>query len=219
MVAAGGDGIEVVALDVHDRHIEGAAAEVIDQHAAVRALIQTEGNGGGRGLVDHREHIQPRNGAGLLGGGAACIVKVRRYGDDHIFDCPLADELLGVLRDLAQNEGGEHFGSIFLAARADVVELRPALSHAALDELHHIVRIGGCGVFGVFAHQHIVIPGGSNAGEENDGRRDIKALHVFQDRDLVILIERNGAVGGAEVNAEGFSFHKRSLLYFSVCRM
>ena len=71
-VAIGGQHLKLLfAIDVgnlDDRHVEGAAAQVIDRDLAVRTfLVQPIGQRRGGRLVDDAAHVQARNLAGVLG--------------------------------------------------------------------------------------------------------------------------------------------------------
>jgi hypothetical protein len=54
--------------DLEDRDVERAAAEVEDGDLAALLLVEPEGQGGRRGLVDDALDGQPGDRAGVLGG-------------------------------------------------------------------------------------------------------------------------------------------------------
>ena len=96
-VAVGGQGVELGAADLHHRHVERAAAEVVDQDVLRReaaplrvevALLEAEGHGGGRRLVDDVQHLEAGHVAGVLRGLAADLVEVGRHGDHHLAERP-----------------------------------------------------------------------------------------------------------------------------------
>ncbi|KAF3791349.1 NAD-specific glutamate dehydrogenase [Nymphaea thermarum] len=64
--------LEDALLDGQERHIEGAATKVEDEHvllaAAAGLLIEPVGDGRGSGLVDYPHHVEPGYGSGVLGG-------------------------------------------------------------------------------------------------------------------------------------------------------
>ena len=80
---------EHATLDVQQRHVEGAAPEVVDEHVPLLlrlARAQAVGDGGSGGLVDDAEHVQVRNGAGILGRLTLVVVEVGWHGDDGLGD-------------------------------------------------------------------------------------------------------------------------------------
>ena len=59
-VTGGGLDLEDALLNGEERHVEGAAAKVEDQHVALRRrrLVEAVGNGGGGGLVDDTQDVE-----------------------------------------------------------------------------------------------------------------------------------------------------------------
>ena len=98
-VALDGQGLEALLRQANERHVEGAAAEVVDEDGLLlvgqqrgRAGLPCSGRGGwkrvgqgGRGrLVEDVEHVQAGDAAGVLGGLAAGVVEIGRHGDDGL---------------------------------------------------------------------------------------------------------------------------------------
>jgi hypothetical protein len=118
-VARGGLDLEDAVADLEHRDVEGAAAEVEDQDGLVGVLlVQAVGQGGGGRLVDDAQHLEPGDGAGLLGGGALGVVEVGRHGDDRLVH-GVAEERLGVPLQLAQDAGRDLLGVYVLAVDVD----------------------------------------------------------------------------------------------------
>src|SRR5947209_4216285 len=79
IVAVGGQGFEGIALDLDDGDVEGAAAQIVNQHperlpgdrsaqGIEKAELIAVGDGGRRGLVEDVQDIQAGELAGVHGG-------------------------------------------------------------------------------------------------------------------------------------------------------
>ena len=77
-VAAGGADLDHAVADIEDRHVERAAAEVIDQNGLRALLVEPVGERRRRRLVDDPQHLEARDLAGVLGRLALRVVEVRR---------------------------------------------------------------------------------------------------------------------------------------------
>ena len=82
-VAVAGEHLDDAFLRLHERDIERAAAEVIDEDAVQMAVLRIVGERGGGRLVEDAHDLQ----AGQLARFARClalgVVEVRRHGDDR----------------------------------------------------------------------------------------------------------------------------------------
>ena len=105
-VAVGRLHLEHAVADLEDRHVEGAAAEVIDRDQAGLLLVEAVGERRRGRLVDDAQHLEAGDLAGVLGGLALGVVEVGGNGDDGLGDL-LAEVRLRGLLHLLQHEGGD----------------------------------------------------------------------------------------------------------------
>ena len=127
-VAAGGQNLEDAVADFHQRHVEGAAAQVVDQTLVRVALVQTVGQSGRGGLVDDALHVQTGDAARVLGGLTLRVGEVGRNGDDGLGD-GLAQIAFRVGLQLLQNHGADLRRRVVVAVDGDLV----IGAHFALD--------------------------------------------------------------------------------------
>ena len=95
-VAGGREHLEDVAVEIEQRAVERAAAEVVDGDALVAGAAEAVGERGRGRLVEDAEHLEPGDAPGDLGRGALQLVEVRGHGDDGALD-RLAERGLGDL--------------------------------------------------------------------------------------------------------------------------
>ena len=104
VVAAGADDADQAVLDLDHGDVEGAAAQVVDQHRLVFPLLEPVGDGRRRRLVEDGAHVQPRQPAGVGGRLALGRSEVGRAGDHDVGDRLAAGGDLGIAHDLAEDE-------------------------------------------------------------------------------------------------------------------
>ena len=75
----------------------------------ITLLVQAISNGGGSGFVDDSEHVETRDGSGILGSLSLVVVEIGGNGDDGVL-YGLTDEGFGDLFHLNQDHGGDFFG-------------------------------------------------------------------------------------------------------------
>jgi hypothetical protein len=79
--------LEDALVDGEERHIEGTAAEIVnDDLAFTFSLVQTVGNGGRCGFVDNSQNVETSDNAGILGSLPLVVVEVGRDGYDGMGD-------------------------------------------------------------------------------------------------------------------------------------
>jgi hypothetical protein len=105
-VAVGGLHLEHAVTDLEHRHVERAAAEVIDRDGALLLLVEAVGERRRGRLIDDAQHFKAGDLAGVLGGLTLGVVKVSRNSDDRLVDL-LAEMRFRGLLHLLQGEGGD----------------------------------------------------------------------------------------------------------------
>ena len=105
-VAVRGLHLEHAVADLEHRHVERAAAEVVDRDRAGLLLVEAVGERGRGRLVDDAQHFEAGDLAGVLGGLALGVVEVGRDRDDGLLDLAAQIGFRGLLH-LLQDEGGD----------------------------------------------------------------------------------------------------------------
>ena len=220
-VAVGGLDLEDAVAELEDGDVEGAAAEVVDRDLLVGLLVQAVGQRRGGGLVDDALDVEAGDAAGVLGGLALRVVEVGRHGDDGLGD-GLAQVGLGVGLELLQRHGADLGRAVGLAvgeghhdAVAGVVLLDlvghqvdgaldlgvvPAAADEALDGVDGVGRVGDGLALGDLAHEALAL-----LAEGHHRGHGASALRGGDDGGLAALHDRDGRVGGAEVDTDDAS--------------
>ena len=160
---------------MHERHIERAPAQVIDQHRALALAVSAVGQGRGGGFVQDTHHFEPSNLARVVRRLALRIREIGRHGD-HRSGHRRAQGCLGPRLEGAQNHRRNFWRSVRLLSQSYAL-LR---THQALDRAHR--------AFGV---EHVLIPRwrpyqqASVRGESYNGRHHLLAV-AGQDLHLTI---------------------------------
>src|SRR5579863_3121992 len=103
-IAIRGDNFEDAVVQLKNRNIEGAAAEIIDRNDSVLFLVEAVSERCRRRLVDETKYIKPGDTASVFRGLALGIVKICWNGNDR-FRHRCAEEALGVAFKLTQDKG------------------------------------------------------------------------------------------------------------------
>ena len=157
-IAARCDDLEHAAREPEDRHVESAAAEVVNRVDALGGILQAVGDGRGGRLVEQAQHVEAGEPPGVLRRLALRIVEIRRNGDDRAAQVALQ----GQLRALAQHfqDFGRDFNRALDARRGanlqhaggvdeivgrvlDVRHVFDAAPHVALHRDDDVLRILG----------------------------------------------------------------------------
>ena len=134
-VAMTGQHLDNAALDLDNRDIEGAAAQIVDQQTFVLLGMRFVGECGRCRFIDDAHNFQTRQFARLARGLTLVVVKER--GDrDHRLGQRLAQCLLGTALQGPQDHGRDFLGRIRLFAEHDFC----LVSHLAFDRLDGPLR-------------------------------------------------------------------------------
>ena len=217
-VAIGRLDLEQAVVDLQDRDIEGAAAEVVDRNRPGALLVEPVGQRRRGRLVDDAQHLEAGDLARVLGRLALAVVEIGRHGDHRLGD-RLAEVLLGGFLHLLQDIGRNLARRVLLAAGLD-----PGVAVLALDDVegdhllvlgHHRVGVtapdqaldGEQGVFrvgdrlalGRLAHEALAI-----LGERHHRGRGPRAFRVLDHLGLGPVHDGDAGIGGSEVDSDDF---------------
>ncbi|MCY1211317.1 NAD-specific glutamate dehydrogenase [compost metagenome] len=223
-VAVGSQYFELVLTvdfgDLDHRHVEGTAAQVIDDDGVVAlGFVHAIGQRSRSRLVDDALDVQTGNTAGILGGLALTVVEVGRNGD-HRFGHRLAEIIFGGLLHLLQHFRGNlrrchllalHFHpGVTVVGLGDLVGnhldvfLHDVFFKAATDQALHgvqgVLRVGDRLTLGGLADQGLTV-----VGVGDDGRRGASAFGVLDHLDVAVLQDGHAGVGGPQVDTDDFA--------------
>ena len=202
-VAVAGEDLDHPRLDLRDRDVERAAAEVVNEQAlhlgGVRIIRE---HGRGR-LVDDPDDLQAREHAGLAGRVALALGEERRHRDHGLRD-RAPERLLGPLLQRSQDDRRDLLRRVRLVAKRD--GRLPA--HRPLDRPDGSLR-----------RQHVLVP--RRLADEQPSLR-VEPDHGRQDRVAVVVGDHLGpaaahdgdlAVGRPQVDPDDrFHMHAPSKL-------
>ncbi len=182
--------LEDTVVDAQDRHVEGAAAEVVDEDRLILLGVQAVADGRRRRLVDQRQHLHAgRSGTELRGvTGQALAVGRDRH---HRLHEGIAQNLLGVLLEQRKEHDGDLLGTQVLAHQ------RHPLGGAenALDRTDGALLVEV--LLGLLTEGQAAVP-----AQGDDRGRVFLALVIGNDLGLAKLEVRHHRVTGAEVDTD-----------------
>ena len=191
VVAVGRDHFVDAATEIEHRDVERPAAEVVDHHRLVGLVVEAVGHRGRGRFVDDPLDLEARDLAGVLRGLTLAVREVRGNRDDGLLNL-LAEVLLGVAFDLAEDERRDLLGRVALAVDVDLV----VFTHVALDRIDRAVRVLDRLILRGFAHEALVV------GEGHYGGRRPVALAVDDDLGVATLHHRERAVRRPQIDTE-----------------
>jgi hypothetical protein len=130
------------AADLDDRDVEGAAAEVVDQHALVELLPDAVGEGGRGRLVDDPDHLEIDERPGLLHRLALAVGEVGRdrdHGTAHLEAQVVGGDVADLREDLGADLGDVEAATVALEGDVVLVAGVDLELDRALDRLDHLV--------------------------------------------------------------------------------
>jgi hypothetical protein len=226
-ITCGGLDLEHTLLDRQQGHVEGAAAQIVDQNVALALrhvlLVEAVGDRRRRRLVDDAQHVQAGDGTGVFRRLTLAIVEIGGHGDHRVVH-RMTQIVLRRLLHLGQHLGRNLLGreplhlalvgdlDIGLALVGDHLE-RPVLHvllHLRVEELatdealrieHCVSRIHRRLVVCCVAHQEV------SFGECDIRRRRSVPLVIGDNLDGVVLPHPDTRIGRPQVNSNRVGRH------------
>ena len=202
--------LEDAVANLDDRHVEGAAAEVVDDDRLVQALADAVGEGGRGGLVDDPHHLELDHLAGVLHRLPLPVGEVSGHRHHRPGDL-LLQVVLGDAPDLVEDLGADlgqpemllahvehHVVALarphlvsdrFLHLGDDVALERPA--HEALGRVHGVARVELPLALGLVPDELVAL-----VVDGEDGGDDELAPLVGDEIDVPLLLDDRGATVG-----------------------
>ena len=190
-VAVAGEDLDHAVLDLGDRDVERAAAQVVDEEAFLLPRVGVVGEDGGGRLVDDPDDFQPGQLAGLAGGLPLAVVE--EGGDrDHGLRDRMSQRLLGAALERPEDDRRDLLGGVLLVAQGD----RDFLAHLALDRPD-----------GPLGGEHELVAGRPADEQaalriEADDRGEDRIAVLLEDDGLAVPDDGDLAVGRSQVDAD-----------------
>mgnify|MGYP003301963017 CR=1 FL=1 len=184
-VAGRGLDLEDALLDGEQAHVEGAAAEVEDEHVhlpvviGVLLVLETVGDGRRGRLVDDVNHLPPRDLPGIPGGPTMEFVEVVRHGDHGPANG--SDPARGILPQPRENQRAEDFGG---QVSISMSQCEPRIAHLPLDRLDDAIGgfLGNAGKRGA-DHDPVTV------AQQNHTGSDVTAINILDEPEVALVIE------------------------------
>ena len=193
-VASRGQHFKDATRKAKNRHVKGAAAQVVNEERPLRVLIETIRNGGGCGFIQEAQHVQASELRGVFCRLALCVVKICGHGDHRAIKLA-AEALFGASFKRTQNFR-RHFDrgqgtlardnlqrTFSIARRRGEVVTRFRVSAQIRDGAAHEALHGGDGVECVAAAMHErLVPDHNRAalGVLHCGRQHRETVTIWQ---------------------------------------
>ena len=200
VVAVGCQNLDDTVTDLDDRHIEGAAAEVIHHDLLLFLVVKAICQCGCSRLVDNPLDIKACDLSGILCCLSLCIVEVCRAGNDSLCYL-LAQVSLRICLQLLKNHRGNLLRRILLIVNCNSV----VGAHVSLDRRHGSVRVRHSLALSRLADQTVAV-----LCKCNDGRRCALSFAVCDDSRLAAFHDCHAAVCCTKVNSYNLSHNETS---------
>ena len=199
VIAARRQHLDHAVADFDQRHIERAAAEVVDQNLLRLPVVEAVGKRRRRRLVDDAQNFQPRNAPCVARGLPLAVRKIRRDGDNRLAH-RFAEEILRIATQFLQNHRGNLLRRIRFAINLHAV----IRAHLPFDGKHRPRRVDRLLALCRFADHAL-----PRLREADDGGRRAPALGIGDDDRFAALQYRHAAVCRAQIDADHFAHEKR----------
>ncbi len=190
-VAMAGQHLDDAFLDLDDGDVEGAAAQVIDEHAPPFGLVGVVGERGGGRFVEDADDLKAGQFARFVGGLALAVVEIGGHGDHGLGDRHF-QLFLGPILERAQDHRRDFLRPIFLVAQLDL----DVLAHLALDRLDGPLRRQHPLVTRRLANEQAAVL------RQADERGQDWVVILGQDVRLPVAQDGHFAIGRSQIDAE-----------------
>ncbi|MNC42390.1 NAD-specific glutamate dehydrogenase [compost metagenome] len=187
--------MESAVAQFQNGHVEGTAAQVINQDGFVAVLFQAVCQSGSCRLVDDPQHFQACDLAGILGGLALAVIEISRNSNNGLSN-GLAQICFRVGLQLLENHSRN-----FLRGIVVVVNLFLMVgAHMALDGDDGALRVGDGLALGGFANDTLAV-----LLEAYNGGSGARPFRIGDNYRFAAFHNGNAGVGSTQVNTDYFT--------------